>query len=236
MKGTNGPRTRGQNRLGQSVHGPRRGGAHLAAVCGAILVLSACASDDDHRAPGGPALVQEEFGSLDQVLRHDDLYLACEVDEDALELAARRGFRAVLDLRSEDEVDDAPFGPHARRVGLEYVHVAVDPTALDDASIDRALDVIDPRGQDDGSVLVIGGSVDSPAAVFAIHRAVIDGAGVEEALADGRAAGLKPGVSESQVKFQVERLTSSSDATAEDTSADTTDSSSSSSSDAGGNA
>ena len=225
----------------------RRGGAPTSVVRavralsglllgGAALVLAACASGDDHDGPGGPTLVQEEFGSLEQVLRHDDLYLACEVDEDALELAARRGFRAVLDLRSDEEVGLVPFGPHARRVGLDYVHVAVDPTALDDAAVDRALDVLRPEGGVDGPVLVIGGSVDSPAAVFAIHRAVVDGAGVQEALADGRAAGLKPGVSEAQVELQVERLTSSSDATAEDTSADTTDSSSSSSSDAGGNA
>jgi len=223
---------------GRSSIGRRRRAASFVAACGGALALAftGCASDGDHDGARGPVLVQEEFGSLEQVLRHDDLYLATAVDEDALELAARRGFRAVLDLRPDEEADRVPFGPHARRVGLEYAHEAVDPTALDDASIDRVLALLRPAGDAVGPVLVIGGSVDSPAAVFAIHRAVVDGAGVEEALADGRAAGLKPGVSEAQVELQVERLTRSSDATADDTSADTTDSSSSSSSDAGGNA
>lgn len=200
------------------------------------LFATACATDDTGDPGSDRVLVQEEFGSLDQVLRYHDLYLASEADDEVLELAARRGFRAVLDLRDDETADERPLGPHARRVGLVYVHVAVDPTALDDAAVDRALAALEPNGDERGPVLVFGGTVDSPAAVFAIHRAVVDGAAVEEALADGRAAGLKPGVSEAQVTRQVERLRSANAASADATNAETTESISESSSDDGGNA
>lgn len=214
----------------------RRASGRLFAAALATSLALGCASDDIGERGPDQTLVQEDFGSLDQVLRYADLYLASEANEDALELAARRGFRAVLDLRDDGAVDERPLGPLARRVGLDYLHVAVDPIALDDAAVDRALAALVPREGRSGPVLVFGGSVDSPAALFAIHRAVVDGAAVDEALADGRAAGLKPGVSEAQVTLQVERLRKASAASAEETSAETTDSTSSSSSDDGGNA
>ncbi|QDU86410.1 hypothetical protein Pla163_35610 [Planctomycetes bacterium Pla163] len=211
----------------------------MAGVVTVVVVTafgSGCASSDEARAADVAPLETVELGALDSVFRCGDLYLASEPDAEVLDLAARRGFGAVIDLRNEAALERTPLSSQARRLGLSYSHVAIDPLALDDAAVDRVLAELDALSAVDAPVLLFSDTGDGSATVFAIYRAAVQGVGVEEALADGRAAGMKPGVSEAQVVRQVERLLEPSADSADATNAPTTPSTSSSESDAGGNA
>lgn len=214
----------------------KRAGACAAVVALVTTLLPACASVDEARSDDVAPLEAVELGALDSVFRCGDLYLASEPDAEVLDLASRRGFGAVIDLRSDTARELTPLASQARRLGLTYSQVAIDPLALDDAAVDRVLAELDILSTDAAPVLLFSDTGDCSATVFAIYRAAVQGVGVEEALADGRAAGMKPGVTEAQVVRQVERLRKPSADSADATNAPTTPSSSSSVSDAGGNA
>lgn len=63
-----------------------------------------------------------------------------------LEELARHGFRAVVNLRHQDE-DNQPLQPdeegeHVRSIGMKYVHIPVSGEALDESVVDRFRDSV----------------------------------------------------------------------------------------------
>ncbi|MEZ5979167.1 MAG: sulfur transferase domain-containing protein [Planctomycetota bacterium] len=169
----------------------------------------------------GPCAVEPaELGEVDTCFRCGDVYLATAPDESAFELAARRGFALVLDLRSESAVREASMARDVRRLGLDYVRVAIEPSALDDAAIDEVLRMIEAAN---GPVLLFCDQGTRCATVFAVYRAVVQGVDLETALEDGRFVGMKPGTEEA-VRAQVTRLRKDTASSASATSASATSS------------
>jgi len=215
----------------------------------ALLVASAWASACDSTAetpptPAVPPLETAELGVMASCFRCGDVHLGSRPDGPALELAARRGFARIVDVRLRREVSAAPLAIEARRYGLVFEQIvtdppqradgSVDPSELTDAAVDQVIAALEL--DHDGPVLLFCETGARAAAFFAVYRSAVHGLDVEEALAEARAAGMKPGASELEVRRQVERLRPSTAAPAQASNASTTSPSSSSSRQDGGNA
>lgn len=66
----------------------------------------------------------------------EDVYIGPQPTEADLQQARQQGIRTVIDFRMPSETA-APNAALARASGLDYVNVAVDKSALSDASIDE---------------------------------------------------------------------------------------------------
>lgn len=172
------------------------------------------------------------LGSLDNCYHYGDVYVASQPDANVLELLERRGFVLVVDLRTQDEERLLPIAPAARRLGLPYEQVPIEFAKLSDVHVDRALALLDAAER--GPMLVFCDTGARAAFVLAIELATRGGLELEEALAEGRAAGMKPGAPEAAARRQIERVRARTAASAQATSASTTSPSSSASRQAGG--
>jgi uncharacterized protein (TIGR01244 family) len=219
--------------------------AALLAVLAAWASASGCDSTAEApSAPAAPPLETAELGALASCFRCGDVHLGSRPDGPALELAARRGFARIVDVRLRREVSAAPLASEARRYGLVFEQIvtdpppradgSVDPNELTDAAVDQVIAALEL--DHDGPVLVFCETGSRAAAFFAVYRSAVHGLDVEEALAEARAAGMKPGAPELEVRRQVERLRPSTAAPAQATNASTTSPSSTASRQDGGNA
>lgn len=106
-----------------------------------------------------------------------------------LEDAKSKGVRKVINLcpHAEDPGYDEPA--LVRQLGMEYVNIPVaGPT---DLTRDNARRLADALEGGDGGILVHCASGNRVGALFALKAHFLDGKPVEQALADGRAHGLK---------------------------------------------
>lgn len=108
-------------------------------------------------------------------------------NEETLVLAKEAGFTTVIDFRAADE--DRGFDEEREVValGMNYVSIPVDGPA--DINFDKAADLQRILAETDGPVLLHCGSGNRAGAIYAL-RAKLNGASSEEALAQGKQAGL----------------------------------------------
>lgn len=171
----------------------------------ALLIGPGCAS----RAPasgdpsdGAPYLVREELGGMDGVHQVGPLWIGGGGSAGDLVLAARRGVTLVVDLcPAEARAFDAAAVCAEQEVA--YRRVPFDPDGPGSECVDDVLAVLD--GHDEGPVLIVGRTGSEAALVLAIHRAVRWELSLDDALAEGRRAGMKPEC-EAFVAEQVARI------------------------------
>jgi uncharacterized protein (TIGR01244 family) len=204
----------------------------LLAAALAAFACSACrTTDEDPPTPVAP-VESVRLGSLDNCYHYGEVYVASQPDANVLELLERRGFVLVVDLRTALEERALPVAATARRLGLPYEQVPIALSDLSDANVDRALALLEAAER--GPMLVFCDTGARAALVLAIELATRGGLEIEEALAEGRAAGMKPGAPEAAARRQIERVRARTAASAQATSASTTNPSSSASRQAGG--
>lgn len=120
-------------------------------------------------------------------LLRPDLYAGGQPDETQLRALAAQGVTTVIDLRGADETRGYAEADFVRQLGLRYVALPVagaqDITPAKAADLQRALDAAQ------GPVLLHCASGNRVGALLALS-ARARGASPEEALAEGRAAGL----------------------------------------------
>jgi len=204
------------------------------ALCAIALVCGACRSTDDEPPTPVAPVESVRLGSLDNCYHYGNVYVASQPDANVLELLERRGFVSVVDLRTADEVRVLSVAAVARRLALPFEHVPINLAELSDANVDRALALLDAGER--GPMLVFCDTGARAAFILAIELATRGGLELEEALAEGRAAGMKPGAPEAAARLQIERVRARTAAAAQAISASTTSASSSLSRHAGGRA
>jgi len=169
----------------------------------ALAALVACAGGEPR--PDTPRAEPLDWPGFERVSREGDVLFAGQPDEEGFARAASEGVRVVVNLRRAEEVAELGFD-EAEVVaahGMTYVHVPVDPATF---SADEAARIDAALAGADGPVLIHCGSSNRVGGAWTVHLAR-EGVDREEALARGRAAGLrKPGM-----ETAVERVLASED-------------------------
>ena len=179
------------------------------AACLLVGLTSGCGSMDEidegeriHHVENG------ELADMTNVCFYGQLWVGGQPSAEALELAARRGVELVIDLSREGELE---FDASAvcQREGLEYQAVPCfglgeDEQGIDEFALDAVLELLDEHAG--RPTLMFSRSGSEAALVFALHRGSSAGLSIEEAVAEARRAGLKPGVSEDELREQLQRL------------------------------
>lgn len=103
--------------------------------------------------------------------------------------ASERGVRRVINLCPHAEDPGYDEAGLVAQLGMQYVNIPVaGPGDLTQANAQRLADAL---AEGEGAVLVHCASGNRVGALFALKTHYIDGKSIEEALADGRAHGLK---------------------------------------------
>jgi uncharacterized protein (TIGR01244 family) len=117
------------------------------------------------------------------------LYTGGQPTQEDLVRLKSEGVRTVIDLRGPQEDRGYDEAAEARRLGLEYIALPI--AGKDDISPANAKALNDALKAQDGDVLLHCASGNRVGALLALGAARIEGVSKEEALALGRAAGLK---------------------------------------------
>jgi uncharacterized protein (TIGR01244 family) len=106
-----------------------------------------------------------------------------------LQQAQARGVKTVINLCPPSEPCDYDEAALVRSLGMDYVNIPVaGPPDLTEANARRLGQAL---GANDGPVLLHCASGNRVGALIALKAHFVDGLGAEEAIAAGRAAGLK---------------------------------------------
>ena len=172
-----------------------------------LLAVLACRAEDAGvaREYGVPPVVSMELGAMRDVSVSDGVWIGSFPSPADFDLARRRGIETAIDLSLPDESFGFDVAQACRGVDLEYVRIAADGGCpIPDDAVDRTLAELRRPGR--GPVLVFCGNGGRAAMVFAIWLALDRGLPLEEALVEGRRAGMKPGCPEEFVRRQAARL------------------------------
>ncbi len=154
--------------------------------------------------PPWPELEATDLGSMRNVFASGPVWFGGLPAREDLDLAARRGVRAVISLCAARESIDFDLQPTCEELGLRCLCLRVEGDRIPDDQVDLAL--MELHRARPGELLMFCGTGGRCAALFAIHRAVQVGVPLEEALREAYRAGMKPGETEEFVREQVERL------------------------------
>jgi uncharacterized protein (TIGR01244 family) len=171
-----------------------------------VLGLAGCQSfDSDAAAPATTEIVRDELGDLRNCTTWGQITTGGQPSPENLELAAKRGFTRVINLRTDPEVAALPFDEAAlcTDLGMDYYHFPVMWSQMDDADYDAILSELEHSVE--GRTLLHCASANRTAMFVAIERVLHDGVSYEDALEDARMAGLKPSSVE-PLQTQLERL------------------------------
>jgi uncharacterized protein (TIGR01244 family) len=153
-------------------------------VTGLAVLALALAGD----APAAVAPASIDAARIPGYVRvRPDVAVAGQPSLEGLERLSELGFRTVVNLRAEGEADAA--GERARIVaqGLRYVSVPVTAASLDRQAVSAVAKLLEDRGA--GPVLIHCTSGNRAGGVWALIEAA-QGVALEDALAEGRKAGL----------------------------------------------
>jgi uncharacterized protein (TIGR01244 family) len=121
-----------------------------------------------------------------------DAVLMCggSTPDSAFPALKKEGFASVINLRRADEngVDVNASRSAAEAAGLRYLHLPVNPSAIDDATVDGFLKAVTDKANQ--PMYIHCGSANRVAAMWLIKRVVVDGWNVERATTEAKAIGL----------------------------------------------
>jgi uncharacterized protein (TIGR01244 family) len=155
------------------------------------IVFVACQTGCDRAA--GPNLVPAQpvsgWPDTKNVSRVGRIYFAGQPSEAALRLAAAEGVGLVINLRPTEEMAKVPFDELGlvAELGMRYVSISVTPATFSLADVDRFGEELSAT---DGPVLFHCSSSNRCGGLWAVYLVREHGAGWDEALALGKAAGL----------------------------------------------
>lgn len=159
----------------------------LAKLFALSVLLAACASAPPP-TPSVTAIPSAELRRDLSQLPASGYLVTGQPDAATLQAIAAAGYTAVVDLRTPGESRGFDEAATARELGLSYHSVPV--AGPDDVSWDRAAELDGILAGLTGPVLLHCASGNRVGALFAL-RAKAAGASTDEALAAGRAAGLR---------------------------------------------
>jgi uncharacterized protein (TIGR01244 family) len=157
-----------------------------------LLALTSCKSFESQTTPETVELVRSELGGLSNTTEWGKFYMGGQPSEADLALAAKRGVTRVINLRTYAEVEGMSFSEASvcSELGLEYIQVPVNWDILTDEKFDFLLETI--KKDVAGKTLFHCASGNRCSVFVAAFRVIDGGVPYEVALADARAAGMKP--------------------------------------------
>ncbi len=165
----------------------------LAASLAAALALASLAG----------AAGTETFGIPNASFPEPGVMAAGQPTGEQLQLLAEEGYKTVIDLRPAEEPHGFDEPEAARQNGLAYVNVPVSLPTLDQATIDKFLEVMKKA---EHPVLLHCGTSNRVGALYYAWLVLEKGAPAKEALEKAKAAGLRsPELIEKAEKLVAER-------------------------------
>lgn len=162
----------------------------------AVMLLAAALVFGQTKWHEGKKVVPEETGKTPNTSTFGNLvHFAGQPAEADLKLYAERGVKTVVNLRTPAEMEKLGFDEKAavERNGMVYVNVPVQGEPPADADIQRVMKILD--GAKDRPVLMHCASSNRVGMMWSIFRAREHGLAADDALAEGKAAGLRnPGL------------------------------------------
>lgn len=157
-------------------------------LTGLLVLLAACAGQAQPTAASNVHVDVAEVVASGTASAVDGVTSAGQPDEAALEVFAKAGYVAVIDMRGPEE--DRGLKDEAATVeGLGLDYVAMPVASRDEISFESARKLDEILEAYDGPVLVHCGSGNRVGAVLVLRES-LNGAGDEAAIAYGKNAGL----------------------------------------------
>ncbi|MCH8333403.1 DUF1932 domain-containing protein [Candidatus Sumerlaeota bacterium] len=137
----------------------------------------------------------------------DAIYFSGQPTAADIDLFAGRGVKTVINLRSAQEMQSLDFDEKAlvEKAGMNYVHVPMGRDVPGEDDLERILSHLDNAGSD--RVLLHCGSSNRVGLIWSVFRSVRHGLGLEEALADGKAAGMASSALQARARDYITRAT-----------------------------
>lgn len=160
----------------------------LSCLCVLALGLSACRSD---QAPPADqrAIEPATCGSVTNLHRIGDVYVAGKPSVEDYPLIKEMGIRTVLNIRVDSETPDVDEAALVRAQGMDYVHVPWNgPEQLNDDKLDAMRKAL---RQAKRPILFHCGSGNRVGAGWLAYRVLDEGVALESALAEVKTFGLK---------------------------------------------
>jgi len=123
----------------------------------------------------------------------DNVYLSGQPGRGSFESFRDKGVKTVVNLRTAPEMADLGYDERAEveAAGMTYLHVPMRGGLPDEEGLQKLLEALDMGVNGHGDVLLHCASANRVGAVWSVFRADRHGLPVEEALAEGEAAGLR---------------------------------------------
>jgi len=123
----------------------------------------------------------------------DNVYLSGQPSQGSFEIFRDRGVKTVVNLRTAPEMDDLGYDERAavEATGMAYLHVPMRGGLPDEEGLQDVLEALDLGVNGHGDVLLHCASANRVGAVWSVFRGDRHGLPVEEAIAEGEAAGLR---------------------------------------------
>ena len=184
---------------------PYRRGFGWITLVGILL----CWQLDHGRSQGSERvrIVSDDLGKTPNLARIGQrIFFAGQPGEDDFGLFAQRGVRTVINLRTDQEVEELSFdeGEVVRREGMAYMHV---PVAAGELSRDGFGEIAQKLRESDKAPGVDSLRQLEPGLgyVWALFRMLRDDLAVEEAVNEAKAAGLRSRVLEEKARATLVR-------------------------------
>ncbi len=163
-----------------------------------LLALTSCTGPHWHGTMDqafidAPEPIETDFAAgFDTISRDGRFYFSSQPTPEGLEAFADRGGRMVINLRTLAEMQEQVAfdeGAYvAEELGLAYTRMPIAPSTFGEEDVDLLADLL---GQTRGPVLIHCSSSNRTGGLIAAYAALRRGEPAEEAMAIGRAAGLK---------------------------------------------
>ena len=156
----------------------------------ALLAVPAC-TRSLHDGPVGYAQTVTDWDGFTNLFRDGKLYFAGQPDADALGTAPDRGVKAVVNLRTPDEMTHrVGFDEEAlvRELGMEYVSLPVTSASFSVSDADRLKELL---SRTPGPVLIHCAGSNRVGALWALYLHRHRGFELDEAIKRGKRAGLR---------------------------------------------
>ena len=131
------------------------------------------------------------------------VYFAGQPSEADLDAYSKAGVKTVVNLRSALEMEKAGFdeAAAASKAGMKYVNVPIGSTPPSDAELAKIFGALDQAGS--GKVLMHCATSNRVGMVWSIYRGAHQGLEEEDAVAEGKAGGLKNAALEKTARAKI---------------------------------
>lgn len=164
-----------------------------------ILLLALCSISAP--ALGQQEIVPVEVGKTPNLThREDSVYFGGQPTAEDFPRFAERGVKTVINLRTEPEVEALDFDERSavESAGMRYVHVPIGREAPSEQTVSLLMDLL--ADEENRPVLLHCGSSNRVGYVWALYQGERGGKSVDEAVAEGKAAGLRSSTLEERVR------------------------------------